>query len=460
VRRLLTVLAAVLTMTGLSTAWLTTAALAATSVSASTLADCLARHHVCVAKNVRSALSLSQQDQLEKQIGGDPVFIVAAASGSGGYDSAMSRIISDLGHHQQFVVGFYDVRLHHFGAYNRGVLAGDDAAQIATTAVRDHRSDPVAALGEFVSKVQQGQGSSPGDSGSSSSSGWIPAVIVIGVLLVLAIGVSLLIVRPRRARRRRQLKDAKAAAQDDLLALNQRITDRDSDITVQQNTKAAAEQAAALAAYERGTAALDAARRPADMQAVSRAIAEAQYRLASAEALAHGRRRPRRRPSCFFDPRHGMSVADFPWTPPDGGPTREVPVCADDLHKMERGIEPEMRRVQQTGSPSPVYYANSGFAPAYWGGFGFGPGMLTGFLLGEVLSGPGFGWGGYGWGEPGWGGADYGGDFGGGDFGGGDFGGGDFGGGGDDFGGGDFGGGGGDFGGGDFGGGGDNFGGF
>ena len=257
---------------------------------------------------------------------------------------------------------------------------------------------------------------------------------MIGVLLVLVILVSLLIVRPRRARRRRQLKDAKAAAQDDLLALNQRITDRDSDIAVQQNPEAAVEQAAALAAYERGTAALDTARRPEDMHAVSRAIAEAQYRLASAEALAHGQPRPERRPSCFFDPRHGMSVADFPWTPPDGGPTREVPVCANDLHKMERGIEPEMRTVQQTGSPSPVYYVNSGFAPAYWGGFGFGSGMLTGFLLGEVLSGPGFGWGGYGWGEPG--------------------------GGGDNYGGGDFGGGGDNYGGGDFGGGGDNFGGF
>ena len=432
-RRLLTVLAAVLTMTGLSTAWLTTAALSATSVDASTLTDCLAQHHVCVADDARSALSLSQQDQLEKQIGGDPIFIVAAASGSGSYDSAMNQIISDLGRHQQFVVGFYDVRLRHFGAYNRGLLAGDNAAQVATTAVRDHRSDPVAALNAFVSMVKQEEGSSPGDSGSSSSSAWILVVIVIGVL-VLVILVSLLIVRPRRARRRRQLKDAKAAAQDDLLALNQRITDRDSDIAVQQNPEAAVEQAAALAAYERGTAALDTARRPEDMHAVSRAIAEAQYRLATAEALAHGQPRPERRPSCFFDPRHGMSVADFPWTPPDGGPTREVPVCANDLHKMERGIEPEMRTVQQTGSPSPVYYVNSGFAPAYWGGFGFGPGMLTGFLLGEVLSGPGFGWGGYGWGEPG--------------------------GGGDNYGGGDFGGGGDNYGGGDFGGGGDNFGGF
>ncbi len=453
-RRLLGVLATVLTM-GLAVAWLAPAALSATSEGASALSDCLAQHHVCVADDARGALALSQQDQLEKQIGGDPIYIVAAASASGSYDSAMNQVISDLGRQQQFAVGFYDVRLHHFGAYNRGLLAGEDAAQVATTAVQDHRSDPVAALNEFVSKVKQEEGSSPGNSESSSSWAWIPVIIVIGVLLVLVIAVSLLIVRPRRARRRRQLEDAKAAAQDDLLALNQRITNRDSDITVQQNPKAAAEQAAALTAYERGTAALDAARRPEDMAAVSRAIAEAQYRLASAEALAHGQPRPGRRPSCFFDPRHGMSVADAPWTPLDGGPSREVPVCVNDLHKMERGIEPEMRTVQQTGSPSPVYYVNSGFAPAYWGGFGFGPGMLTGFLLGEVLSGPGFGWGGYGWDEPGWGGADYGGA----EYGGGDFGGGDFGAGSGDYGGGDFGGGGGDYGGGDFGGGGDNYGG-
>jgi hypothetical protein len=295
-------------------------------------------------------------------------------------------------------------------------------------------------------------------------------VVVIGVLAIVGLLVGLLVVRPRRARRARQLKDAKAAAQDDLLALNQRITDRDSDVAIQQHPEAAAEQARALAAYERGTAALDAARKPQDMLAVSRAIGEAQYRLAVAEALAHGQPRPERRPSCFFDPRHGMSVADAPWTPPEGGPTRDVPVCADDLHKIEQGIEPEMRRVQQTGTPGPVYYANSGFAPAYWGGYGYGPDLFTGFLLGEALSGPG--WGGYGWGGPGWGGPGWdgggngdpgNGDFGGGDFGGGDgYGGGDSGdfGGADTFSGGDFGGGdfgGGDFGGGDFGGG-DNFG--
>ena len=138
-----------------------------------------------------------------------------------------------------------------------------------------------------------------------------------------------------------------------------------------------------------------------------------------------------------------MSVRDVLWTPPDGGPLRPVPACADDARKVEQGIEPEMRTVEVRGVP--VSYVNAGFAPAYWGGFGFLPGMFTGFLLGEALS-PGFGYPGY---FGGYGDGDYDGNFGdgdsgnGGDFGGGDFGGGDFGGG--DFGGGDFGGGGGDF---------------
>jgi hypothetical protein len=261
------------------------------------------------------------------------------------------------------------------------------------------------------------------------------------------------LVRPRRKRRRleaeQQLKEAKLAAQDDLIALNARITDHSNDVTIVGNAEAAAEQAAALDAYERGTRALDAARKPADMGAVSRAIAEGQYRLACAEAVAQGQPKPPRRPMCFFDPRHGMSVADVSWAPPYGGPSRTVAACIDCERIVERGDQPVMRTVQDR-SGDRVAYVNSGFAPAYWGGFGYGGPMLTGFLLGEALGGPGlFGYNSptyvnnY-YGDSGYGGGDYGGgDFGGGDFGGGDFGGG----GGDSFGGGDFGGG--DFGGGD-----------
>jgi hypothetical protein len=275
-------------------------------------------------------------------------------------------------------------------------------------------------------------------------------LVIVGVIAALAVPGFLLIVRPIRKRRQRELDEAKSAAQDDLIALNSRITDQDANVAIHNSQEAAAEQGAALTAYERGTAALDAAKGVGDMGTVSRAIAEGQYHLACAEALAAGRPKPGPRPSCFFDPRHGMSVSDVYWAPADGGPGRTVPVCSACAHKLERGIEPDMRKVEVNGTP--VNYVNAGFAPSYWGGFGFLPGMFTGFLLGEALT-PFFGYPGYGFGDPGYGGDYDGGDASGGDFGGGDFNGGDTGGdfGGGDFGGGDFGGG--DFGGGDFGGG-------
>ena len=429
---------------------------------ADTLSDCLAKHHACVTGEGRSLISQGQQAQLEQQIGDDDIYLVVAASGSSGYDAAMRQIISTLGaEKKEFVVGFLDSRLKHFGAYNRGMLAPGAAANIATTVVGQHQADQdiFAALRDFVRDVQQ-EAQAPGSSAAAAS----PAshtvrnvLIVLGVILLVVVLGGLFIWRPRRMRRQRELSEAKAAAQDDLLALSNKITDHENDVSVQSNPEAAAEQAAALAAYERGTAALDAARRPDDMRAVSRNIAEGQYRLACAEALANGQPKPGRRPMCFFDPRHGMSVTDVSWAPPDGGPSRMVPVCIDDARKIDQGIQPDMRTVEDN-SGSRVAYVNSGFAPAYWGGFGYGGAMLGGFLLGEALASPVF-INEYGYGDPGYydggnnysgdnyGGGDFGGD-GGGDFGGGDFGGGDFGGG--DFGGGDFGGGGDNFGGGDF----------
>jgi len=432
--------------------------------SAGTLADCLAAQHVCVAGAARSLVSPSQEAQLERQIGGDNIWLVVAPSGSSGYNSAMDKIISDLNGHGPFTVGFLDSRLRHFGAYNSGMLPPHGAAAIATRVVQQHQADQNidAALSDFVTEVQQQAGTGSGAAaGGAASHAVRNFLIVLGVLVVIGLLGFFVIWRPIRRRRQQELKDAKLAAQDDLIALSTRLTDRDSDVVIPHNPEAAEEQAAALAAYERGTAALDAARGVKDMGAVSRAIAAGQYHLASADALAAGQPRPERRPACFFDPRHGMSVRDVYWTPASGGPGRTVPACSDCAHKVDNGIEPDLRHVEVNGTP--VSYVNAGFAPSYWGGFGFGPGLFTGFLLGEAFSpfpfGGGYGDGagyadGAGYGNGGSGGDYGGGDFGGGDFGGGDFGGGDFGGG--DFGGGDFGGGdfgGGDFGGGDFGGG-------
>lgn len=401
--------------------------------SAGTLADCLARQHVCVSGDGRALISQSQEAQLQRQIGGADIYLVVAASGPAGYQSAMTQIINMLNGHKQFAVGFMDSRLMHFGAYNKGMLPAHGAAGIATTVVARHQADQniYAALTDFVTGVQKAARSEPAGAAGTSSQVLTTVLIAAGVVVVLIAAGIFLVGRPVRRRRQRELAEARLAAQDDLIALSTAVTSLRTDVSVQGSPEAAEEQGAALDAYERGTRALDAARRARDMGAVSRAIAEGHYHLACATALASGQPRPDRRPSCFFDPRHGMSVRDVQWTPAAGGPGRQVPACIDCAHKVEQGIEPEIRQVEERGAR--VSYLDSRFAPAYWGGYGFGPGMFAGFLLGTAFM-PGFFGGGFGGGG---GGGD---DFGGGDFGGGDFGGGDFGGG--DFGGGDFGGGG------------------
>jgi hypothetical protein len=414
---------------------------AASAASAGTLAGCLANQHVCVSGTGRSLISQAQEAQLARQIGGDDIYLVVAASGPAGYNNAMNQIIRTLNGHSQFTVGFLDTRLGHFGAYNKGMLPAHGAADIASQVVQQHQSDPYAALTAFVSDVKTG--TVPAGTGASSGAGALTGVLAAaGIIVVLGLLGFFLVARPIRRRRQQELKDARLAAQDDLIALSAGITDHGADLAIQSNQEAAEEQAAALTAYERGTTALDTARHPREMGRVSRLIAEGQYHLACAEALAAGKPRPDRRSSCFFDPRHGMSVRDVYWTPADGGPGREVPACSACAHKVDQGIEPQVRTVEVAGDR--VSYLNAGFAPAYWGGYGFLPGMFAGFFLGELLT-PNMGWGGGYW-DGGYG--PGGGDFGGGDFGGGDFDGGD----GGDFGGGDFGGG--DFGGGDFGGGG------
>jgi hypothetical protein len=133
-----------------------------------------------------------------------------------------------------------------------------------------------------------------------------------------------------------------------------------------------------LSAYERAAAALEAARRaedrgavsrPEDMGAVSRVIAEGQYRLACADALAAGQPRPGRRPSCFFDPRHGMSVRDVGWSPDGGVTARSAPACSGCADQAGQGVQVDIRKVETDGAL--VSYVDAGFAPAYWAGYGF-----------------------------------------------------------------------------------------
>ena len=124
--------------------------------------------------------------------------------------------------------------------------------------------------------------------------------------------------RRRRARRDREaLTTGKAVAQEDMLALADDIRALDLDVEMPDVDPDAKEHyGRAVEAYERADRAYDTARRPEDLAAVSSALEEGRYEMASAKARLEGREAPERRPPCFFDPRHGPSDRNVMWARP------------------------------------------------------------------------------------------------------------------------------------------------
>jgi hypothetical protein len=316
------------------------------------------------------------------------------------------------------------------------VLPKGAAARIATEAFQQHGDEGLApTLLAFVDGVAaERRGGAEGGSDDSSRGGGnvFPILVAAGA----AVGGFLLLRRRRRARQAREaLATGKTVAQEDMLALADDIRALDLDVEMPDVDPDAKEHyGRAVEAYERADRAYDTARRPGDLAAVSTALEEGRYEMASAKARLEGREAPERLPPCFFDPRHGPSVRNVLWAPPGGEP-REVPACAADAVRLESGEEPEQREVLVGGRQTP-FWGVPGLRP-YAGGFygSFGGGLVPGFLIGSVFGGAMFG-GADAYAAPANDPGDLGGDLGGGDFGGGDFGGG---------GGGDFGGGGGDF---------------
>jgi hypothetical protein len=277
------------------------------------------------------------------------------------------------------------------------------------------------------------------------------------VVLVLVALVAAAVVASRRSKeraieqRRAELEPVQKLAFEDVTALGTDLQDLDGQLAgTELDAGARADYQRALDSYEAAKTASDRLERPDDVRHVTEIIEDGRYAIACVRARVAGDPLPTRRPPCFFDPRHGLSVDDVEWTPP-GGTTRAVPACALDAERGRAGAEPDSRQVMVGAQRMPYYQGGRAYAPYAAGYFGGGMNMLfTGLLVGSLLDGGfGGGWGGEGGGDGVDGGADGGGDAGGGDGGGGDASG-DAGG---DFGGGDGGGffdGGGDFGGFDF----------
>ena len=398
-------------------------------------AQALHNSPVYVDTEAERALSEREQARLRDLIaesGAGPMYIAvlpgAAREEAGGDPTAALREIArDLREPGVYAGVIGD-------SFRAGSL-GDDvpASQLARESLDAHASDGTyRVLADFVRRaadVRAGRRSS-GDGGGGG--GGFPVVLL--VIVGLALGAFALSRRRQRRREeehaRAQLDEVKQVAREDLVALGDDIRALDLDVQMPDaDADGKQHYGQAVERYTEAEQALDRARRPEGIERVTSALEEGRWAMSAAKAELAGGRAPERRPPCFFDPRHGPSVAEVEWAPPGGLP-RSVPVCAADLARLNDGVEPEARRVPVNGQMVPYWQAGSAYMP--WAGGFFGGGLLPGLFIGSMLGG---GMGLFGGAAADDASAWDAGDFGGGDFGdfggGGGFGGGDFGGGGD-----------------------------
>lgn len=403
-------------------------------------ADALRERPVYVDAAAADQLSRSQAQDLAERIerADKPVF-VAVLPASEEYPE--QTVLQDLRGRVGTAGVYAVVRGDGFNAGADGSVMSRRAVTNLTGAVeREHGGDTAALLDDFVDQaVRQADGVAPASWGGGRDGGpygaGLSVLVLLALLALVGVGGGLLVRRRgrrlRAERERAELDRLRPVVDEDITAFGEELRRIAFDPQAEDaDDRTRADYTRALDAYDRAKERMATARRPDDVHGVSRALEEGRFALAVLEARREGRPLPEHRPPCFFDPRHGVSVADVRWAPP-GGAAREVPVCAADQARLADGRDPMTRTVETPEGRRPYWEAGPVFAP--WAGGYFGgallPGLLAGTMLGGMLGVP------YGYGFEGYGGTGgpEGGDFTGTDFHPGDFGGGgDLGGGGFD----------------------------
>jgi len=222
-------------------------------------------------------------------------------------------------------------------------------------------------------------------------------VVVLVVLVALVAGI---VIAQRRSkereleRRRTELEPVKKLVFEDITALGVQLQDLDLDLSGHElDPGANADYQRALDAYESSKTAAAKMSRPDDVRHVTEILEDGRYAMACVRARVAGEPLPQRRPPCFFDPRHGMSVADVPWTPPGGAP-REVPACALDVERVRAGAEPDIRKVMVGSRRVPYWQGGRAYQPyaqGYFGAFSPMDWMFMGMLFGGGFDGLGEG---------------------------------------------------------------------
>ncbi|MER5359944.1 hypothetical protein [Streptomyces sp. NPDC002785] len=414
----------------LSAAVLAMAPAVPAAVGASTINDvaqALRKGPVYVDPAAADQLSPGQAAVLTKKIkdADKPVFVaVLPRTSAFPEQTLLTTLPTDTG-----ITGVYAVRL------GNGFKAGADPQVMSTRAVHNLTAavktpgtdtDAATQLNAFVDRaVEQARGGAPASWGGSFATGGSSSVvglITFGAILVLGAGTAYTIFRRNRRRKeaeeRAALDKLRLVVDEDITAYGETLDRLDfhpAEPGADDNMRADYERA--LDSYESAKYRMSRAQHPSDVRGVTQALEDGRFSLAVLEARRAGGEPPLRRPPCFFDPRHGPSVADLRWSP-SGGAAREVPVCAADEIRLREGEEPLSRTVDVgDGRRRPYWEAGPAYGPWAGGYFGGGllPGLLAGTILGSMLSSPAY--------AQEYGGGDFGsgGDWSGGDFSGSDF---------------------------------------
>lgn len=209
-------------------------------------------------------------------------------------------------------------------------------------------------------------------------------LVLLGVLLS-GVGYANKVGRERAlATRQLELEPVKKLAFEDITALGEQLQELDLDLSGHElDAGQRADYQRALDAYEAAKTAGDRITEPEQIKHVTEILDDGRYAIACVRARVAGEPLPSRRPPCFFDPRHGLSVADVAWTPP-GGASRDVPACALDAERVRAGAEPDQRMVM-VGSQRVPYWAGGRayqpYARGYFGAFTPMDWMFAGLLF-------------------------------------------------------------------------------
>lgn len=210
--------------------------------------------------------------------------------------------------------------------------------------------------------------------------------LLLILAIVAALGIYALVARRRSAQRelsQRQhaLAPVQKLAFEDVTAFGVDLANLDSEISGHElDEGATADYQRALDTYDSAKVAGDSLTKPDDVQHLTEVIEDGRYAIACVRARVAGELLPTRRPPCFFDPRHGLSVADVTYTPADGV-TRQVPACALDTERVRVGAEPDTRKVLVGSSRVPYWEGGRAYAP-YAAGY-FGSDALTWLFIGS-----------------------------------------------------------------------------